>query len=460
MSSRPEGFYPGQLSASSRNMAKLLRFASSMKRPREEQEPLASIGGPAPTTSEEEAAAPPTESHEQKRRMLEQRRMVEQHDDAPAANEAPLDVVGAKGNNMMMNLPKFGGETQQLREDWETASTAASSTPHALPNRETYVDPHALTDGLTFYDRSGKPVYLFGNYDEYYSSTYRDPTQDHRVAFILDKISKRKIRTVLDIGCNSGMVTQLLATALPRARALGVDVDCDLVFKAVERHGFSVPNVFFRELNFACAPVDRKKTSEGFVADEEDYEAQFANSLALPRATGSPDKENPKTTFDLVTALSVTKWVHYHHGDQGLRRFFARVFRALNPGGFFALEPQPWASYKKKKHLSEKIKQTVAGMKLQPGFFEKYLVEGRIPEVEEEPIIGVGGGAKKNVASGEAGVVGEVRRKKVPAWERDDLLDAGAGAFDLIAVWQQDGSNFAATNERKVFIFQKKTMNS
>lgn len=50
-------------------------------------------------------------------------------------------------------------------------------------------------------------------------------------------------------------------------------------------------------------------------------------------------------SVDTITALSVTKWVHLHAGDAGLRAFFAKVRSLLAPGGHFVVEPQPWRSY-------------------------------------------------------------------------------------------------------------------
>ena len=50
--------------------------------------------------------------------------------------------------------------------------------------------------------------------------------------------------------------------------------------------------------------------------------------------------------------MSVTKWIHYHHGDEGIATFFRKVYAALRPGGIFILEPQPWKSYKKKQNLT------------------------------------------------------------------------------------------------------------
>lgn len=59
-----------------------------------------------------------------------------------------------------------------------------------------------------------------------------------------------------------------------------------------------------------------------------------------------------KPEYDFVLALSITKWIHLNHGDDGLKRFFKKIFLNLKPGGCLLLEPQSWSSYKKKAKLS------------------------------------------------------------------------------------------------------------
>jgi 7SK snRNA methylphosphate capping enzyme len=55
----------------------------------------------------------------------------------------------------------------------------------------------------------------------------------------------------------------------------------------------------------------------------------------------------------------VVKWIHLNWGDEGLLRFFTKVYRTLKPGGLFILEPQPWKSYRNNRGVSEVRPSTV-----------------------------------------------------------------------------------------------------
>ncbi len=64
------------------------------------------------------------------------------------------------------------------------------------------------------------------------------------------------------------------------------------------------------------------------------------------------DLANVTAEYDTIIAFSITKWIHLNFGDQGLKRFFQRIYRTLFPGGRLLLEPQPWSSYRLKRRMT------------------------------------------------------------------------------------------------------------
>ena len=58
---------------------------------------------------------------------------------------------------------------------------------------------------------------------------------------------------------------------------------------------------------------------------------------------------NPATTgpYHVILALSVIKWIHLEHLDEGLVRFFHKCASSLASGGYLVVELQPWKSYER-----------------------------------------------------------------------------------------------------------------
>lgn len=60
-------------------------------------------------------------------------------------------------------------------------------------------------------------------------------------------------------------------------------------------------------------------------------------------------QEGTPGSFDTITCLSVSKWIHFHHGDDGIKFVFKKFFSVIRPGGHLVLEPQDWSSYQQAK---------------------------------------------------------------------------------------------------------------
>ena len=165
----------------------------------------------------------------------------------------------------------------------------------------------------------GRRIPTNGNFPDYYS---RRDANDRIEILMPDWFSKR---SVADYGCHDGTVTFKVLERFPDVNNIDA-FDCDSVLiekaKRTQRQKIrfstsSDPD--FQKINFQVADWT-------YCASTED----------LP-------------SYDLILAFSVTKWIHLNYGDDGLVRFFRRVYNLLIPGGHFLLEPQPKTSYRKSR---------------------------------------------------------------------------------------------------------------
>lgn len=238
----------------------------------------------------------------------------------------------------------------------------SSSTPAASKRRRRITVPDAPPSQSAERmqpNRSGRGAQQ-GNYRGYYHRRLGrgEASADTRLA-LLDKAWVPADGRVLDVGCNDGAFTVEVARRFAPASVVGVDVDPALVARATQR-----------------ATDDVAKPQELASAKQPAPSAPNVTFEAVDAAT--PDETPPAftpATYDVVVALSVSKWIHLHAGDDGLRRFFARVLASLKPGGVFVLEPQPSGSYKKARRRGAVPKDRVmATFKLKPEQFAQFLV--------------------------------------------------------------------------------------
>ncbi|KAJ1478975.1 Bicoid-interacting protein 3-domain-containing protein, partial [Baffinella frigidus] len=228
-----------------------------------------------------------------------------------------------------------------------------------------------------------------GNYDTYYN--YRNPgaADDPRLEVFEEAWFQGK--RALDIGCNSGSVTMEIAERFKPRHIMGFDIDNALIAKARA-------NLLTRPQPQIVTPPPKKPPLNPTPQPgrAETQPPRMPNpQTQRPRALGGQENQGARFSFpfncsfkkedycneaeidaryDVITCLSVTKWVHFNRGDEGVKLLFSKVHRALKEGGRFILEWQEWGSYKKKKTLTPLFKANCAAIKLHPGRFKEYLL--------------------------------------------------------------------------------------
>ena len=88
--------------------------------------------------------------------------------------------------------------------------------------------------------------------------------------------------------------------------------------------------------------------------------------------------EKQKTHFDTIVCLSVTKWIHLNYRDDGLKRFFRRIYNHLKPGGLLILEAQPFDNYGRRKKLSDRLRANYYSIRFKPDEFDTYLLSDQV----------------------------------------------------------------------------------
>jgi len=263
--------------------------------------------------------------------------------------ERPLEpvVTNGRGMHIMGFAPPGGFRTTPI-----AAQSASSSNLHVAENVETAESVDKENFGAIRGPskwKHGRPVFEHGNYSEYYGYRLAQPerTEDPRLTAIRKHFGDDAFldKDVLDIGCNAGLVSLAVSRTFKARRVVGVDIDVNL--------------------------IDAARKSLSGSADTGTVEFRAEDILQSPLRR-PPDMQAEK--FDAVLCFSVTKWVHFAHGDQGVQRLFKRIVKRLRPGGLLVLEPQEWSSYKKKRHLTREIRERVSNIQMPPEAFKAYLI--------------------------------------------------------------------------------------
>ena len=277
------------------------------------------------------------------------------------------------------------------------------------------------TDPISLIQKSKK--FIFGNYDKYYNYRNNQRWQDPRIKVLEKEFFLNK--SVLDIGCNDGSLTILLAIKFFPKKIIGIDIDYRLINKAISnfKH-FEKQQNFCKSDTSTIFNKDKNNLEKikGLVKKLEDFPKSFLINMGGPTSWVSESEEKSfslinsemvieelkkdndineqsnKTImnrfpenisfkienfikeekndekFDTILCLSTSKWVHLNWGDFGMKRLFNKIYECLNDGGIFVFEPQEWRSYKKKKYFCEDFKRICSSIQLKPKNFNEYLI--------------------------------------------------------------------------------------
>ena len=234
---------------------------------------------------------------------------------------------------------------QNERPAAEPAAAAAAAAAPASAGA-----PASASCAKATKNQKKRKTFIFGNYDAYYS--YRgaapaDPAQSGDPRLQLLQRSWFEGRSVLDIGCNSGVITFAMAEKFAPRSILGVDIDGHLISRAQGRlarlrqaavmtagaaaavagaasadaasaaaaaaatspTGFPY-NIEFRAENFVARKHRRKQGKAAAKAAA----AAADNGAVASASRGGGDGGGP-VVYDVILCLSVTKWIHLNWGD-------------------------------------------------------------------------------------------------------------------------------------------------
>lgn len=117
--------------------------------------------------------------------------------------------------------------------------------------------------------------------------------------------------------------------------------------------------------------TSRSKSSEGFPNNIFFVEHNYV--LAKDELLNKQ-----QACFDTIVCLSVTKWIHLNYRDEGLKRFFKRIYNHLKAGGLLVLEVQPFVNYGRRKKLSDRLRANYYTIKFKPDQFDEYLLSKEV----------------------------------------------------------------------------------
>ncbi|KAF2187388.1 hypothetical protein K469DRAFT_705076 [Zopfia rhizophila CBS 207.26] len=185
----------------------------------------------------------------------------------------------------------------------------------------------------------------WGNYKDYHGAARHFPgsspsthVQDPRLTLLESLIPGLfRAKTCLDIGCNAGLISVQLAIDFDATSVTGVDIDPKLISQA-EHH------LAIRSSRVRPATPESQKVVDYFPISavlQHGYRFEPDSPDSSPALSNWPCvrfvsadwvvSANPATSgpYDVILALSVIKWIHLEHLDEGLVSFFRKCSASL-----------------------------------------------------------------------------------------------------------------------------------
>uniref|UniRef100_A0AC35FAH1 RNA methyltransferase n=1 Tax=Panagrolaimus sp. PS1159 TaxID=55785 RepID=A0AC35FAH1_9BILA len=225
--------------------------------------------------------------------------------------------------------------------------------------------------------------YRFGNFNRYYGNRPQLAIVDARLNFLCKDMFIEK--DILDIGCNSGLLTISIAREFNPKRIIGMDIDghliraaqhniryfCDRDSKFMHRFPMSFPHCF----GPITAPEAASTTTES-EATEFPHNIKFICDNYVLENDAMLEKVEEE--FDIIILLSTTKWIHLNNGDDGLKRAFKRIFKQLRPNGKLILEILEFDGYRRTANTCNILKKNFENISFKPEQFADYLLSEEV----------------------------------------------------------------------------------
>lgn len=242
----------------------------------------------------------------------------------------------------------------------------------------------------------------FGNYPNY--GQRRQATTDNNIdisgdgkkrlqvilKYVLSREPERR-RMFLDIGCNTGEVPFFIYSRLKEREdtvkdltVVAVDVDDLLITDAKmnrRKFGKSMSMNLNENVLFFTENISRTAKSHGqsILNDGLDTIVQKTLTQSSSNVYDQEFSIPPSlryAPYDIITCLSVTKWIQLQYGDDGLVQAFKLMHSLLVPGGMLILECQPWLSYTRRLYqMNQKMKDMLALLTITPDKYEECLTK-------------------------------------------------------------------------------------